>query len=266
MILNNTQKQLALLREGNEKGLDYFHKLYFNQLCYRAERAIDDLCTAESIVQEAFFRLWLFREQIESVDTLFDFLKKQIRAAIGTYFKVARNRFQRSLLRLDGIEDYQEFMLGYELPDDEDINTVYLDQLEDEKQAQLQKLNQVLPHISEQQQLFIKLCLQYSFNYERIAYYLGGISDYEVSILVEKSIATLRDIFQSQDKLTLLNKPVKIQLEGEFSDEQAEVLRMRYELQMSFDEISEALKLNAVVVKKLFLDARTKIKPSKKTA
>lgn len=266
MKLNNTQIHLSLLKKGNEKGLDFFYKKYFNELCYRAERATEDLCTAESIVQEAFFRLWLFREQINDAESLFNFLKKQIRAAIGVYFTKSRNRFQRSLLRLDGIEDYQEFMLGYDTEEEEEIDTIYIDRLEEEKQAKLDKLNNLIPHLSEQQQQFIRLCLKYSFNYERIAYYLGGISDYEVSIQVEKTIESLKTIFNSQDKLNLLNKPTKLTLEGEFSEEQAEVLRMRYELQMSFDEISEALKLNATVVKKLFLTAYTKVKSSKKIA
>ena len=266
MKLNNTQLHLSFLKEGKEKGLDYFYKKYFDTFCYRAERATDDRCTAESIVQEAFFRLWLFREQINDAESIFNFLKKQIRAAIGLYFTKSRNRFQRSLLRLDGIEDYQEFMLGYEIEEEKEIDTIYIERLEEEKQAQLDKLNNLIPHLSEQQQQFIRLCLKYSFNYERIAYYLGGISDYEVSIQVEKTIDTLKAIFNSQDKLNLLNKPTKLTIEGEFSDEQAEVLRMRYDLQMSFDEISEALKLNSSIVKKIFIEARAKVKPTKRTA
>lgn len=95
---------------------------------------------------------------------------------------------------------------------------------------------------------------------------MGGISDYEVSIQVEKTIDALKAIFNSQDKLNLLNKPTKLTLEGEFSEEQAEILRMRYELQMSFDEISESLQLSSSAVKKIFIEARTKVKPTKKTA
>ncbi|MBL1411309.1 RNA polymerase sigma factor [Sphingobacterium faecale] len=266
MKLCNTQLHLSLLKEGKEKGLDYFYQKYFDTFCYRAERATEDLCAAESIVQEAFFRLWLFREQIKDSEAVFNFLKKQIRAAIGIYYTKTRNRFQRSLLRLDSIEDYQEFMLGYDMETEDEIDTVYLEQLEEEKQSQLEKLNKLLPFLSEQQQNFIKLCLRYSFNYERIAYYLGGISDYEVSLQVEKTINALRQIFQSQDKLNILNTPSSIKLEGEFSAEQAEVLRMRYELQMSFDEISESLQLSSSLVKKIFIEARAKVKSTKKTA
>ncbi len=260
------QLHINLLKEGNEKGLDYFYKRHFNEFCNRVERSIQDICNTESIVQEVFFRLWLFRENIEDSDSLYNFLKKQTKAAITMYFKKSRNRFQRSLLRLDGIEDYQEFMLGYDVESQEELDTVYLEQLEEEKRIQLDKISKLIPHLSDQQQGFIRLCLQYSFNYERIAYYLGGISDYEVSIQVEKTIQALRSILHSQDKLSLIGSSNTLKLEGEFTDEQAKVLRMRYELQMSFDEISASLKLSSPAVKKIFIEARTKVKPNKKIA
>ncbi|WP_416365218.1 hypothetical protein [Sphingobacterium multivorum] len=41
---------------------------------------------------------------------------------------------------------------------------------------------------------------------------------------------------------------------------------MRYELQLSFEQIAEALKLNSSMVKKLFVQAHIKLKTDKKTA
>ncbi len=97
-------------------------------------------------------------------------------------------------------ECYQEFLLGYEVEEEEEMDLVYLEKLEEEKQQRLDQLGNLLPSLNQQQQLFIKLCLKYSFNYERIAYYLGGISDYEVSLQVEKTIDTLRSVFNSSQK------------------------------------------------------------------
>ncbi|WP_437920832.1 RNA polymerase sigma factor [Sphingobacterium sp. LRF_L2] len=264
--LPDINKQLIRLREGNEKGLDFFYRKFYNYFLFRAEKATQDACAAESIVQEAFLRLWLFRENINSEEALFNFLKTQLKGAVKVFYSKTRNRFHRSLLRLDSIEDYQEFMLGYELEEEEQSNMVYLDQLEEEKQEKLTKINTLLPHLKSEQQLFIQLCLKYSFNYERIAYYLGGISDYEVSTQVEKAIGQLRTIFGSAEKMSALNKPSKMIMQGEFSDQQTEIFHMRYELQLSFDQISEALNLNATTVKKLFVEAHTRIKQSKKTA
>ncbi|MBE8723281.1 sigma-70 family RNA polymerase sigma factor [Sphingobacterium pedocola] len=260
------ERHILLLNDGREKGLDFFYKKFYGYFHFRAEKYTKDECDAESIVQEAFLRLWLFRENVDSMDAVFTFLKTQVNAAIKAYYSKSRNRFNRSLLRLDGIEDYQEFLLGYELEEEEEEDLVYLERLETEKQEQMNRLNSILPSLKDEQQLFIKLCLKYSFNYERIAYYLGGISDYEVSMQVEKTIDTLRSIFNSSEKMDLLNKPAKIVLQGEFNDQQAEIFHMRYELQLSFEQISEALQLSSAMVKKLFVEAHAKIKQSKQTA
>lgn len=270
MIKNLHEKhvaqQIALLNQGDERGLDHFYKQFYPYFYFRAVKSIGDECHAESIAQEAFFRLWLCREQMDSVDAIVAFLKKQVYTAVGIFFSKTRNRFQRSLLQLDDIEDYQEFMLGYEMEEEEEEDSAYLDQLEDEKQAQMEKLNGLLPNLSEQQQLFIKLCLKYSFNYERIAYYLGGISDYEVSLEVEKSIATLRSVFASAEKMDKLQTSTKIVIEGEMDEEALSIFHMRYELQYSFEQIAESLSLSMEKVKLLFIEAHAKIKNVKKMA
>lgn len=261
------EKHLLLLQAGDERGLAYFYGRYYRYLYGRALRATKDQCNAENIAQEALLRLWLFRGQVQSLDGITGFLIAQVRQAITAFYSKTRNRFHRSLLQLDSIEDYQEFMLGYDMEEEEEEeDLVYLEKLEDEKQQRLEQLKSLLPNLNEQQQLFIKLCLKYSFNYERIAYYLGGISDYEVSLQVEKTIETLRAVFNSSQKMALLNKPAKIVLQGEFNEQQAEIFHMRYELQLSFEEISEALRLDPTTVKKLFVQAHAKIKSTKKTA
>ncbi|MBD1423473.1 RNA polymerase sigma factor [Sphingobacterium chuzhouense] len=264
--LNSSARHLAMLQNGQEKGLDFFYKKYYGYLAFRTEKATQDECAAGSIAQEAFLRLWLFRENLQSEEELFQFLKTQVKSAVYAFYSKTRNRFHRSLLRLDGIEDYQEFLLGYELEDEEEEDIVYLEQLEEEKKEKLQKLEKLLPHLRKEQQLFLQLCLKYSFNYERIAYYLGGISDYEVSLQVEKTIETLRQIFQSAEKMEKLNSSSRYVIQGEINEQQEEIFRMRYDLQFSFDQIAEALNLNSAVVRKLFIEAHAKIKQAKKTA
>lgn len=260
-----TEKYITLLQKGDERGLNFFYHRFYGYLFARTYRATQDDCAAESIAQEAILRLWLFRREVRDVDNILTFLKAQVKAALHAFFNKSRNRFHRSLLRLDAIEDYQEFLLGYETEEEEEMDLVYLEKLEEEKQQRLDQLGRLLPSLNQQQQLFIKLCLKYSFNYERIAYHLGGISDYEVSLQVEKTIDTLRSVFNSSQKMELMNRPGRIVLQGEFDERQAEIFHMRYELQLSFEQIAEALKLNSSMVKKLFVQAHTKIKTVKKT-
>lgn len=258
--------QLTFLNKGNEKGLNYFYHKFYPYFFLRTNRATRDTCIAASITHEAFLRLWLSRENIHSEDDVLHFLKMQIKKGIHSFYNNTRNRFHGSLLQLDSIEDYQDFLAGYEQDDDSDKDFVYLDKLEIEKKQQLDKLNKVLPFLNLEQQLFIKLCLKFSFNYERIAYYLGGISDYEVNLKVEKTIETLRSILNSSEKINLPPSKTKIVVAGEFTDEQEEIFRMRYEMQLSFEQISKQLCLNTPTVKKLFIEAHSKIKTCKKIA
>lgn len=260
------EKYISLLQDGDERGLNYCYNRFYGYLFVRSFRATKDDCVAESIAQEALLRLWLYRKQVKDIDDTLNFLKAQVKSAIYAFFNTTCNRFHKSLLRLDGIEDYQEFLLGYEIEEEDEVDLIYLEKMEEEKQERLDQLNKLLPSLSNQQQLFIKLCLKYSFNYERIAHYLGGISDYEVSLQVEKTIETLRSVFNNTQQMELLNRSSKIVLEGEFNDHQTEIFHMRYALQLSFEQISESLKLNPTMVKKLFVQAHAKIKTAKKTA
>ncbi|MCW2261863.1 MULTISPECIES: hypothetical protein [Sphingobacterium] len=262
----NTKKQLIQLNKGIEAGLNYFYEKFYPYFYLRSNRATQDTCIATSITHEAFLRLWLYRENIHSEEDLLHFLKMQIKKAIHIFYSNPRSRFHRSLLQLDSIENYQEFLAGYEEDDDAHEDLVYLDKLDNEKQHQLDKLNKVLPFLNLEHQLFIRLSLQYSFNYERIAYYLGGISDYEVSLKVEKTIEVLRSILNSYEKINKAISNKKIVAQVELTDEQVEIFRMRYELQFSFEQISKQLHLNTTAVKKIFIEAHSKIKPRKKTA
>lgn len=264
--IQQAEKYISFLQNGDERGLNFFYNRFYGYLFASTFRATKDDCAAESIAQEALLRLWLYRKQVKDIDDTLTFLKAQVKSAIHAFYNTTRDRFHRNLLRLDGIENYQEFLMGYEMEEEEEMDLIYMEKLEEEKQERLDKLNKLLPSLNNQQQLFIKLCLKYSFNYERIAYYLGGISDYEVSLQVEKTIDTLRSVFNSSQQMELLNKPSKIVLQGEFNDQQAEIFHMRYELQLSFEQISEALKLNPSLVKQLFVKAHAKIKTAKKTA
>lgn len=261
-----TEKHASLLQAGNERGLAFFYRRFYSYLFARAFRATQDDCAASSIAQESLLRLWLFREQAKCEETILTFLKAQVRAAIDTFFRKTRNRFHRSLLRLDGIEDYQEFMLGYEMEEDEDEDTVYLDQLESEKKQQLEKLNSLLPNLDERQQLFIRLCLKYDFSYERVAYHLGGISDYEVAHRMEQCIANLKAALSGTARLDSATPAKPIVAEGMLTEEQVQVFAMRYDLQYSFEEIAAALNLDDAKVKSLFLQAHAAIRKSKKSA
>ncbi|MEO5777769.1 MAG: sigma factor-like helix-turn-helix DNA-binding protein, partial [Flavobacterium sp.] len=104
---------------------------------------------------------------------------------------------------------------------------------------------------------------KYSFNYDRIAWHIGGISDYQVARKVEKTLECLKAILTNTQKLTTVGKTNKFKFEGDLCEEQSAILHMRYELQYSFEEIATALNLNQGYIQKAFSNACTKIKKVK---
>src|SRR5690606_9342579 len=164
----NAEKYFAELKAGNEQGLNYFYNAYYRYYAYRAFRFVKDDLVADAIAQEAFLRLWIMRTVIRDVAQLHEFLGNQLREAGKAYFGKTINRFYRSMLRLDGIENVDDFMLGYEWEEGDTEDTVHLEQLEEEKRRHLEKLNDLLPNLDDRQQLSIRLCLKFDFNYERI--------------------------------------------------------------------------------------------------
>ncbi len=266
MKSNSIEDQQYYFREfqqGNEKGLEFFYKRLYPSLYHKGLRYIKDDINADCIVNEAFLRLWLVRKSISEPGQIEVFLKKLTSNACKAYYKTSTNRFQRNMLRLDEIEDYQEFMCGYDPENEDDTDILYKEELDKDLKEKWIKLETLIPNLAQDQQLFIRLCLKYSFNYERIAWHVGGISDYQVARKVEKTLEYLKTILTDTQKLDSVGKTSRFRFEGDLCKEQSSILHMRYELQYSFEEISNALNLDQGHIQKAFANACTKIKKVK---
>ena|ERR1700761_8280077 len=252
-----------LYKSGDELGFAYLYKRYYKTCYWQSMRMVKNDTVADSIAQEAFLKLWLMREYITDLESLVTFLHDQTKTHSGKYYKKSSTRFHRNLLMLDDIPNYQEFMLGYEFPFDGDeiLDEIYLDGLEKEQQEQLNEVFAVLPNLRQEQQLFIRLCLKYAFSYDRISFHLGGISDYEVARMVEKSIVALKSVIVDSKKLErTISSKKRILFEGNLDQEQLEILNLRYEMQYSFEQIAEALNLSQAHVQQQFVNAYASIK------
>jgi len=259
----NHDVNFARFKEGDEKGLEFFYKRLYSSVYFSSLRYIKDDINADCIVNEAFLRLWLVRKSISDSDQIEVFLKKLTSNACKAYYKTSTNRFQRNMLRLDEIENYQEFMCGYDPENEDDADILYKEELDKDLKDKWIKLETLIPNLTQDQQLFVRLCLKYSFNYDRIAWHIGGISDYQVARKVEKTLESLKAIFTNSQKLEIVGKTNRFRFEGDLNGEQSSILHMRYELQYSFEEISSALNLDQGYIQKVFVGACTKIKKVK---
>lgn len=250
-------------REGNEKGLEFFYKFWYPKLYFKGLKYIKDDVNAACIVSEAFLRLWLFRQSITTAEQIEVFIKKLTSDGYKAYFKTATYRFQRNMLRLDELENYQEFIGAHDPGYETEPDTLYQHELDEVSTEQWEQVMKVIPNLTIDQQLFIRLCMKYSFDYGRIAWHIGGISDYEVARKVEKTLVCLKAIITDTQKLEMVGKANKFKFEGDVGEEQTAILRMRYELQYSFEEIAAALNLSQDYISRAFINAVTKIKKVK---
>ncbi|MGN8059713.1 RNA polymerase sigma factor [Pedobacter sp. 22163] len=250
-------------RKGNEKGLEFFYKLLYPRTYYYGYRYIKDDVNAGCIVNEAFLRLWLSRKVITCPEHIETFVRKLTSDGCRAYYKTSSSRFQRNMLRLDEIENYQEFIGGYDPSLEDETDIFHLNEPNEEEKKQWARVKAVIPNLSTDQQLFIRLCIKYSFDYGQMAWHIGGISDYQVARKVEKTLECLKAVISDTEKLNKIEKTNRFRFEGDVSEEQSMILKMRYELQYSFTEIAEALSLDQGHIQKAFAAASLKIKKTK---
>jgi len=247
-------------REGNEKGLTFFYQLWYPKLYYWGFRYIKDDVNADCIVNEAFLRGWLARSSMKTVEQLEVFVKRLIADECRAFYKTANHQFQRSMLRLDDIEDYQDWMAGFDPRLESEEETLYGQELDERLKEQWAQVERVIPSLNSDQQLFVRLCMKYSFDYGRIAWYVGGISDYQVAQKVEKTLAYLKSIIADTHKLEAVATSSTFRFEGDVDEEQSVILQMRYELQYSFEEIARELNLSQGYIQRAFVSAMAKVK------
>jgi len=250
-------------KEGNERGLEFFYQRLYPSIYYHVFRYIKDDVYASCIVNEAFLRLWLCRKNITCPEHIETFVRKLTADGCRAYFKTSSSRFHRNMLRLDEIENYQDFVVGYDSSEEEETDTIYHHEPEEKEQKQWERVQAVIPNLSQDQQLFIRLCIKYAFDYGRMAWHIGGISDYQVARKVEQTLNALKEVITDTEKLDKIEKTSKFSFQGDVSEEQAAILRMRYELQYSFSDIAAALNLNQGYIQKAFAAASLKIKKTK---
>lgn len=156
--------------------------------------------------------------------------------------------------------DDPDILIGHRAVEEEVTEELQPDASDQEK---LDSIHRLLPHLGREQELFIRLCLRFNFNYERIAFYLGGIRDYEVANKVNKCIVQLKTLVADSSKLSSASKMETIRVDERLTPEQAEVLKLRYELGASFDDIGQALQMPVSRVREIFIQAFTVFKHGK---
>ncbi|MCT3806339.1 sigma-70 family RNA polymerase sigma factor [Elizabethkingia anophelis] len=239
-----------LLKKGHPTSLTHIHLRYKRLLFWLGKRMLEDDFVVETLVQDTFLKLWLYRDSIETPNHILGFLRFVLKRDCITYFNTPKNKFVRLVDSLERFENYQDYLAGYDPEQDKEH---LLSQESDQKN--FDEVKRGLNVISPKRRHLIKLCLEYGFQYKTIAEAMGS-SVTAISNEVSRAIDDLRKIikgssFELSQKKTSNNK----ELPDKLSNRQLEILKRRYEQKSSFKVIAQELKLSEKEVHREFLHA-----------
>ncbi|TVZ26589.1 RNA polymerase sigma factor (sigma-70 family) [Gillisia sp. Hel_I_86] len=245
-----SQLNFELLKKGDPTGLMNIHASYHRNIFWVGKRLISDEFVIETLVQDAFLKLWEKRDRIERPEHIYFFLRFVMKRECTYYYCRPKNKFFRNINRLEYYENYQEYMHGYD-PEKDDEHTI--DQEADQKA--FDRIRSVFPLLSAERRRLIELCLKYGFKYKAIAQVMGT-SITETSNEVKRAIEDIKNIIHQGSVLVTKQKlAIAIKIQGEMTVEQEKVLQLRYEKKYSFDAIANELKLSKKEVHKEFMAA-----------
>ncbi len=244
-----TDHQLyALLKKGNPTSLEQVHVRYKRLLFWLGKQMLEDDFAVETLVQDAFLKLWLHRDSIETPDHMICFLRFVLKRDCITYFNAPKNKFTRLTASLESFENYQDYLAGYDPRQDKQHLLT-----QESDQRNVDEVKKVLNLLDPKRRHLIRLCLEYGFHYKPIAEAMGS-SVKDISNEVSRAIDDLRKIlkgssFEQPGKKTLSNNGQS----DNISSQQREILKRRFEQKSSFTVIARELKLSEKEVHSEFL-------------
>lgn len=244
------EKEFELLKKGNSAALERIYIRYHKRIFWFGKQIITDEFVVECLLQDAFLRLWEYREKMESPDHIFFFLRYVMKYSCYSHYAKPKNKFFRSVSSLESYENYQNYLAGY-APADDIRNLID----HDRQQHYFDEIIKVLPLLSVERKHLIELCLKHGFQYKAIAHAIGrGIK--ETSNEIKHAIADLKKILNHQDKMVSKSKTVSpTEKQYQISETQSLILKLRCEEKQSFATIAKTLELSQKEVHNEFIVA-----------
>lgn len=239
-----------LLKKSDPTSLQHIHLRYKRLLFWLGKQRLDDDFVVQTLVQDTFLRLWLCRDSIETPDHMVCFLRFVMKRNCISHFSAPKNKFIRLTASLEQFENYQDYLAGYDpLTDEEHLHHHEADQ------RNFEEVHKVLSVLDPKRKHLIKLCLEYGFQYKPIAVAMGS-SVKDISNEVHKAIDDLRRILTGNSFEKSYKKASKpVDQPDELSNQQLEIVKKRFEEQLSFAVIAKALGLPEKEVRREFLYA-----------
>jgi len=244
------EKEYELLKKGDPKALEQIYSRHKRLLFWIGKQIIDDEFVVECLVQDAFLRLWEYRDNIERPEHIFYFTRLVLKQSCYSHYRRSKNKFFRSVHSLESYENYENYLTGYDsLEVAENIKDKVI---HDEHYEEIRK---ILPLLSAERKHLIELCLKYGFRYKAIANAMGKRVS-ETSKEIKSAIEDVKNLINSQD--VFVSKKEIISEEkapNQMTEKQSLILKLRFEMKQSFTTIAKTLELSQKEVHNEFVVA-----------
>ena len=108
------EKEYELLKKGDPKALEQIYSRHKRLLFWIGKQIITDEFVVECLVQDAFLRLWEYRDNIERPEHIFYFTRLVLKQSCYSHYRRSKNKFFRSVHSLDSYENYDSYLTGYD--------------------------------------------------------------------------------------------------------------------------------------------------------
>lgn len=244
------QRNFELLKKSDPAALEKIHAQYNRKIFWVGKRIINDDFVVENLVQDAFLKLWDYRDKISNPLHIVFFLQYVMKLSCYAHYSKPRNKFFRTVASLESFQNYQEYLAGYDPAD-----TIRNLSDQDTQQRFFDVVQTVLPLIKPERRQLIDLCLKYGFCYKDIAQVMGkGIR--ETVNEVNRAIADIKKIVDGRTMLERKQKTVEPEpVHERLSPTQTQVLQLRCKMNRSFAAIAQELNLSQKEVHEEFMVA-----------
>ncbi|WP_081210537.1 RNA polymerase sigma factor [Salegentibacter sediminis] len=244
------QRIFKLLQQGHPDALEFIYTKYYRNIFWVGRQILDDDFAVETLAQDTFLILWEKRDRIERPEHIYYFLRMVMKRECYTYYVRPKNKFFRTVNSLESYENYQDYLAGYDPKEDLQHHKDH-----EAQQKAFDRIKKVFPLLNSKRRHLIELCLKYDFRYKRVGQVMG-FSITHTSNEVKRAIEDIKNIIHQGSTLNTEPKPLlAVKLQGEMTEEQKKVLRLRNERQYSFAAIARELNLSQKEVHQEFMTA-----------
>jgi len=116
-IENNNIYLLSELKNGKESAFDFIFRKYYKALCALTITYVNDIDTAQSLVQDCFIKLWEKRKEADSIKNLSSYLSTMVRNQSIDYLrkaKVMSVAHTKESLQKDNVNTTEQSLLAHE--------------------------------------------------------------------------------------------------------------------------------------------------------